>query len=93
MQVITNHHWRQFKYRNEVPDNVLSEYFEHLDEDEDGFFSYRGHWYHLSDFMRFDDHAPFDSKWDGYCSDSFFSGVLLKYGDDCETYQVALYLS
>ena len=29
--------------------------------------------------------------WDGYLSDSFFSGVLVRYADDCESVVVARY--
>ena len=43
------------------------------------FFKYKGYWYAVTDFMRFDSNSPFDRKWDGYASDSYFSGVLMKY--------------
>ena len=95
MKVYTNNHHRQFKYRNEVPEKILSEDFGWLIEDMggiDGFFCYRSRWYHVTEFMKFDQHAPFDQKWDGYISDSFFSGVLIKLPEDCETYQVATYI-
>ena len=93
-KIYTNWHWRQFKYRYEVPDKILADQFDHLPTDEaiDGFFYYRGYWYHTSDFMRFDQHAPFDEYWNGYSSDSFFSGVLIKCNEDGETYQVATYI-
>jgi len=91
-KVYTNKHWRQFKYREEVPDQVLAEQFDYLDGEIDGFFCYRSYWYHTSDFMMFDRHAPFDEYWDGYSSDSFFSGVLIKLADDGEEYQVATYI-
>lgn len=94
MKVYTNYHHRQFKYRNEVPAKTLAENFDWLNEDTiDGFFCYRGNWYHVSEFMRFDQHAPFDQKWDGYLGDSFFSGILISLDPDGETYQVATYIS
>ena len=95
MKVYTNNHHRQLKYRHEVPEKILADYFDWLTEDmggTDGFFCYRSRWYHVSEFMRFDQHAPFDKKWDGYISDSFFSGILIKLPEDCETYQVATYI-
>jgi len=84
-----NKNWRQFKYRDEVPARVLSSQFEHLnteDDGSDGFIKYRGHWYHLSDFVV---GAP--DGWDGVMPHGFFSGVLIKVSRDCETYQIATY--
>lgn len=95
LKIITNNHERQFKYRNEVPDEVLSSDFDYQDEDTfDGYFQYRGNWYHLDMFMRIDNHkdAVF-SSWHGYSSDSFFSGIVIRISDDVETYQIGLYLS
>lgn len=95
LTIITNNHERQFKYRNEVPDEVLSSDFDYQDEDTfDGYFQYRGNWYHLDMFMRIDNHkdAVF-SSWHGYSSDSFFSGIVIRISDDVETYQIGLYLS
>jgi hypothetical protein len=45
-KIITNHHNRPFRYRYEVPDEVLADQFDHLDEDDgfDGFFCYRNIW-------------------------------------------------
>ena len=99
LTIRTNHQWRQFTYRSEVPDKVLADQFDHLDEDEgfDGFFCYRGIWYHLSDFMRVGYPGPFGQTamggWHGYASDSFFSGVLIKVSEDGEEFQVATYFS
>lgn len=93
MKIYTNNHHRQFKYRDEVSTKILTEDFDWLGKDIiDGFFYYRGQWYHVSEFMKFDQHAPFDQKWDGYISDSFFSGVLIKLSEDCETYRIATYI-
>ena len=54
------------------------------------FFRYRT--YFLGDFMRVDNNAPFKG-WDGYHSDSFFSGVLVKYSNCGDAVKVATYLS
>lgn len=90
----TNHAYRFFVYRSDVPAKVLADQFDHLAEDDalDGFFCYRGRWYHLSDFMRFD-HNEDLADWDGYAADSMFSGVVIKLSDDCERYKVATYFS
>jgi len=93
MKIYTDNKWKQFKYRNEVPKNVLADYFEHLPEDEclDGFILYRKCWYHTSDFMT--QTCDEFNGWDGYHGDSFFSGVLIKISDDGEGYKIATYIS
>jgi hypothetical protein len=90
--IITNHHWRPFLYRYEVPQDVLDTEFDWLDEMEcDGFFRYRGVWYHLSEFMGFTD--PHNEGWQGYYAGTVFSAVLINVSEDCEEYQVALALA
>ena len=32
-------------------------------------------------------------QWHGYMSDSYFSGLLIRYSDDYEEYQIATYIS
>ena len=96
LQIITNHHERPFIYGYEVPESIMNDQFDWMDEEDtgDGFIHYRGYWYHTSDFMRIDHHPDSEfSSWHGYHSDSFFSGVLIKLSDDCETYQIATYIS
>lgn len=57
------------------------------------FFRYRGELYHLGDFLRVaqsdsdrrhptDSAAPEFAGWDAYQSDSFFSGVLIRWARD-----------
>ena len=49
-----------------------------------GFFVYRGQVYHLQDFMRVTDVSDPDlNGWDGYVSDSVWSGTLVKLTEDC----------
>ena len=82
---------------NNVPRDVLLGYdltrkeldeFDYLDADEIGghsFFRYRGWVYDLGEFMA--SAAPSDSPlsdWDGYHADTYFSGVVVKYVEDCE---------
>jgi hypothetical protein len=89
----TNHQWRDLVYRSDVPAKVLKDQFDHLSEDDgglDGFFCYRRHWYHVSDFMRADGVAK---GWHGYAADSYFSGVLIKLSRDGERVMLATYLS
>ena len=91
MKIYTDHKWKQFKYRNEVPASVLASQFDYQDPEEtfDGFIHYRGVWYHLDQFMR---GAPIPG-WDGFAGDSFFSGVAIKLSSDGEEYQIATVIS
>jgi hypothetical protein len=81
-----------FLYRHEVPEKVLKDQFSHLDDIEsDTFLKYRGYYYHISDFML----VAAESKlqpWEGYISDSFFSGVLIRLPEyKTETYIIGRY--
>ncbi len=94
LTIKTNRQWRQFAYRDEVPQEVLDDQFDYQDPEEtfDNFFEYRGIWYHLDQFMRL---APGSDMgdWDGAAGDSYFSGVLIKVSDDGEEYQIGTYYS
>ena len=46
------------------------------------FFRYRGNVYDLAEFMRVQDEAGELKGWHGYASDSFFSGVVVKFVDN-----------
>jgi hypothetical protein len=95
LEIITDHKWKQFKYGYEVPAKVMADQFSHMDKEtqDAGFLQYRGYWYHLSDFMRINKNAPFGRKWNGYLSDTFFSGILIEVSEDGETYRVGRYYS
>ena len=44
------------------------------------FFRYKGWMYCLSDIMGIDQNAPAEfQNWDGYVSETFFSGILVRY--------------
>ena len=94
LEIITDNKWKNFKYGYEVPDSVLNDHFDYLSEDEkiDGFIQYRSIWYHISEFMRIENN-PALNGWQGYSSDSFFSGVLINISDDGERYQIGTYIS
>ena len=60
----------------------LREQFDYLTEDQfdnNEFFQYKGHWYDVAEFMRIENNSAFGKQWDGYSSDSYFSGIVLKY--------------
>lgn len=44
--------------------------------------------------MNIDNNSPFKTlSFDGYYSDSFFSGFLIKLSNDGESYKIATYIS
>jgi hypothetical protein len=95
MKIITDHKWKQFKYRHEVPQKILDSEFDYHDDDDvsDGFFCYRGAWYHLDQFMGLPPDSSLGNTWPGSHGDSFFSAVLIELSDDGEEYRVGLALS
>ena len=94
MRLITDHKWKPFKYSYEVPDSVLKDQFDYLDDETiDGFILYRKCWYHLSDFLTLTKNDHFPNEYHGYHSDSAFSGILIQLSDDGEAYKIATYLA
>lgn len=84
-QIIRKTPWRNLKYRNEVPKRVLRGDLDWTTEDDiNGYFKYRGVWYHLGQFERTKIHG-----WDGFHGDSFFSGVLVKISHNGERFKAA----
>jgi hypothetical protein len=99
----TNFHWYEPLYYFQLPKKWQKEYRDLKDSEKDElqFFIYRKWCYRLDDFVQitnphwgFDENAPEPFKpWDGYASDSFFSGVLIRYDRDCDRIQCATYFS
>lgn len=92
MNIKTNNVPRDVLYRWDLTPKESKE-FDYLADDDGSFFRYKGQVYDLGEFMRIAPH-PQREGWegyDGYSSDSFFSGLLVRYVDDCERVIVALY--
>lgn len=97
MKIITNRIPRPLVCLADLPEKARKD-FDYLTEDhayECRLVQYKGVWYDVYDSMRcptMDSSAPRNplSGWDGYISDSFFSGVLFRFADDdrvvCATY-------
>jgi len=93
-QIITNWHKRELKYLFELDakdQETVKDQYDWMDEEEldcAQFIKYRGCWYGLCDFMNV--HNKFWNpnppawlkRWDGYLSDTFFSGVVIRYVKD-----------
>jgi hypothetical protein len=81
LKIITNHHARDIIYWYELSDKEKLEFDwiegSNHDPEEFNFFRYKGNVYCTDDFMRCEGHFP--GNWDGYCNDTYFSGILIKY--------------
>ena len=97
MRIKTNHQYRDILYSHELTARELAD-FDYLEcPDSASFFRYKGQIYDLGEFMRIDrimERLPdgFES-WHGYHSDSFFSGLLVRYLPDYEQILVAQYIN
>lgn len=95
MEITTNHHYREVLNAFDLTAKEAKE-FDYLDLEsgEGSFFRYRGQAYDLGEFMRWDNPAsPTNVGWDGHRADSYFSALVVKYGEDGETVKVGLALS
>ena len=94
MNITTNNNARKilsfFDLTEKEQDSIKENY---NSIEESAFFRYRGDVYDLNDFMCNNNNSPFPSEWSGYCSDSFFSAVLVKYLDCGEDLIVGLAIS
>jgi len=70
--------------------------FDYLTEEEfnqQSFVNYRGYWYDLGEFMVVGDSELGKLKWQGYSSDTYFSGVVVRYVEDNERIVMGTYFS
>ena len=70
--------------------------FDYLDDEEFDsrpFVNYKGYWYDLAEFIRIPDGEGELCKWQGYSSDSYFSGVVIRYVEDNERVVMGTFLS
>ena len=83
MKIKTNNVPRHILYGYEVPANQRKEFDWLSDEDylQAEFVKYKGNYYALSEFMLCNRSVfPFPN-WKYYHSDSYFSGILIRYKD------------
>ena len=99
MEIISNNKPRFIIYGFELADKE-KEQFDYLEDiDQCSFFRYKGNLYDMGEFMRIDKStAPHPQRkgwedWDGYSSDSYFSGILVQYASDYESVIVGRYYS
>jgi len=95
MKIITNNVPRNLIYGYELTEAEKAD-FDYIDDiNTHDFFRYRGCLYDPSEFMHWDNPASPTRKsvWQGYQSDSYFSGVVIRYTDDFEQVVCGTYLS
>ena len=79
MKIITNNQPRLLLYGYELTDKERQD-FDYLEDiDSHSFLKYKGAIYDAGEFMIVDN--DYLKDWDGYSSDSYFSGILIKYID------------
>ncbi len=93
----TDHKWRPFRYRYEVPKRVLQNQLDWTTKDHeasgdysDGFVKRYRDWHHVSEFTQIGG-IPELSKWHGILHYSFSSGLVIRLSPDGEEYQIAYY--
>lgn len=104
LKIITNHVPRDVLYAWDLTGAEQSE-FDYIDwglvengESNPEFFRYKGEVYDLGEFLTTSElsrgagHHDL-ADWDGYQSDSFFSGIVVKYVDDYERVIVGRFMS
>ena len=90
LTIKTNNVPRNYSYGSDFNGKKRQEMLEEFDylTEEDfnqhRFVNYKGIWYDLCDFMLVRDNELKKLKWDGISTDSFFSGVIVRYVEDDE---------
>lgn len=98
LTIKTNNHPRDILEPWELTTDERAQ-FDYLDwsalergDDSASFFRYKGAVYDLAEFTVWDNPAsPTRYGWDGYQSDSYYSGIVVRYVDDCERVIVGTY--
>lgn len=94
LTITTNNHSRLVLDFDQLPEAIQKDFDYTSPKEAHDFIQYRGHYYDVSDMMIIDGGAPEAMKaWQGYCSDSAFSGVLVRYDDDSDRVIMATYVS
>jgi hypothetical protein len=101
IKIQTNNHERLIVDAYELAAGERAE-FDYLDwdaidkgEDSASFIRYHGVTYDLGEFQTTHGMPEFSPRvaWDGYLSDSFFSGIVVRYSDDMDHVVVGTFLA
>ena len=94
MNIISNNIEREILNFCQLPDNVKSD-FDYIDDPDNSgamFAKYKGHYYDLGEFTRAPDSLEL-LGWQGINTESYFSGVLIRFTDDNEAIIMGRYYS
>lgn len=97
LTITTDHKWKNLLFGYELTEKERKD-FDYMSQDEietASFVRYRKCVYALSEFQRIEKTIMCGEllDWDGYASDSFFSGVVIKLSDCGEQYIIGTYIS
>jgi hypothetical protein len=101
----TDNKWRNLLYGYELPKKQRKQ-FDYIKSDEEfetrNFAKYRGNYYDVGEFQLLPTIGDSSGKhvvypvfrgWDGYMSDTYFSGVVIKLSSDGEQYKIGRFYS
>ena len=97
MSVITNNKPRALLMWAELPEGIGESEFDYVDDADryaPRFFNYRGVWYDVVEFEYISDqpcYAPLRGKWAAVQTESFFSGVVIRWHRGLESIIVGRY--
>ena len=96
LTIKTNGHWYELVSFEELPESARSDFDYVTGEDRYSprFFRYRRAWHDACEFM-VTPATPTNplEGWQGYQSDSYFSGVVIRHDENFERIQVGTYFS
>ncbi len=99
MKVTTNNQPRPLFSVSELPEKIAAQ-FDYIKGDDcfsNRIFMYKGEYHDSNDMMRCPgSEAPKETRdnfrgWHAYASDSYFSGIVIRYADDYESVIVGRY--
>lgn len=94
--IVSNNQFRPVIHGYDLTDKEALDFDYCEDIDSEMFVKYKGIIYHLSDILHINKDACLPlgfNQWDGYVSETFFSGVLFCLSDDCELVKCGRYYS
>ena len=97
MNIVTNNHARMLLMWTELPEGIGESEFDYVedgDRHEPRFFNYRRAWYDAFEFEYIYDqpcYAPLRGKWTAVQTESFFSGIVLRWFDEFNSVIVGRY--
>ena len=92
LEIYGNNHCRDLLYWYDLTEKEQQD-FDFTDREDSSYFRYKGNVYTLGDIMRLSAGHPFGDGFDGYHSEGFFSGILVKLSDCGDALKVFTYIS